>query len=196
MKRISNTNNQAYLVERDREIERLKSRYDFNSLEGIEAIPVPCEEPNSGSATGRVEYYLRSKCFAEHWDAGHTELAIACLRKAQELMFVSDMAWKRKDFERLPMKLRELGRDDEAEIEEERINHFFESSSQKGPASDAIKAAKQMQTDFIEAKCNGLHCGLCDMYNERVFSISGKSLEFPPVPREFLHPILHKKESF
>ena len=82
--------NAAYIAIRNEEERRLNAAYDFNSIDGINNIPVPCIEVNSGSATGRVEYYLRGTCFAQHWHAGKIDLALACLRKANQLMYVSD----------------------------------------------------------------------------------------------------------
>lgn len=116
--------NAAYLAIRDEEVRRLNEAYDFNSIEGVNNIPVPCREVNGGSTTGRVEYYLRGTCFFNHWNAGKTELALACLRKAQELMFVSEMIWKRQDFLRLVEYLYEAGKDTEAEIQLKRIDDF------------------------------------------------------------------------
>ena len=53
--------NAAYLAIRDEEVRRLNEAYDFNSIEGINSIYVPCREVNGDSVTGRVEYYLHKK---------------------------------------------------------------------------------------------------------------------------------------
>lgn len=92
----------------------------------MRSISVPCKEVNGDSPTGRVEYYLRGKCFIEHWNAGRKELAIECLRKAQELMFVSDMIWKYDAFIPIVKYLHDMGLHDEARIEQERIDLHFQ----------------------------------------------------------------------
>lgn len=117
--------NEEYLEMRHEEWKRLERRYDFNSVNGIRSIPVPCEEVNGDSPTGRVEYYLRGICFRNHWDSGRIDIAIECLKKAQELMFVSDMIWKYDDFIRLVSYLHEAGRHDEARAEEQRVDNHF-----------------------------------------------------------------------
>ena len=118
--------NKQYLDLRNREIQRLQKAYDFNSIDGIRRIPVPCREVNGDSPTGRVEYYLRGLCFREHWDGGRKDLAIECLKKSQELIYISDMIWQYDDFIRLVSVLYESGRHDEARAEEKRIELFFE----------------------------------------------------------------------
>lgn len=117
--------NEEYLEMRQGEWSRLERRFDFNSVNGIRSIPVPCEEVNGDSPTGRVEYYLRGICFRNHWDSGRIDIAIECLKKAQELMFVSDMIWKYDDFIRLVSYLHEAGRHDEARAEEQRVDNYF-----------------------------------------------------------------------
>lgn len=118
--------NKNYLEMRDAEIRRLNKTYDFNSIDGVRSIPVPCKEVNpKDSPTGRVEYYLRSLCFSNHWNNGRKEVAIECLKKSQELMYVSDMIWSYDDFMKLVSYLHEFGLHDEARIEESKIETHF-----------------------------------------------------------------------
>lgn len=179
--------NAAYLAERDREIERLNAAYDFNTLEGIESIPVPCREVNGGSVTGRVEYYLRGQCFYRYEKEGNEELAIACLKKAQELMFVSNMIWKRYDFLRLVEYLYKIGRWDEAEQELAKIDAFFGQEKTECPSyiKNAIQDAKASGTDLVEAHTVSPYCSECAKYTDRIYSISGKDSRFPKLPRRF-----------
>lgn len=81
----------AYLSIRKKEIKRLNAAYDFNSIQGVRSIPVPCKEVNGGSSTGRVEYYLRGQCAVKHKDAGDIDLAAECILKAHDLMFISEL---------------------------------------------------------------------------------------------------------
>ena len=82
--------NVAYLKIRQDEIDRLKRAYDFETIDGIRSIPVPCQEVNGDSCTGRVEYYLRGQCFISHCKSGNKEAAVECIRKAHSLMFISE----------------------------------------------------------------------------------------------------------
>lgn len=121
--------NEEYLKIREQEWERLERFYDFNSVEGIRSIPVPCKEVNGGSPTGRVEYYLRGICFNNHLKNGRNDLALECLMKAQDLMYVSDMIWKYDDFISLVSYLHKIGLHDEARAEEQRVDNFFKKNS-------------------------------------------------------------------
>lgn len=170
----------AYLAIRDEEVRRLNETYDFNSIEGINSIPVPCREVNGDSVTGRVEYYLHKKCFADHWNAGRTELALACLRKAQELMFVSDMIWSRKDFLRLVTYLYEAGYNEEAEIQLKRVDDFLSKQDIVQEAfSSALTSAQFIETDLMEVYSHSPYCEECAKYVNRIYSISGKDKRFP-----------------
>lgn len=183
----SSQNSFDYEKMRNEEVIRLNKTYDFNTIEGINSIPVPCYEVNGASITGRVEYYLRGQCFFSHWEAGRTDLALCCLKKAQELMFVSDMIWKRYDFLRLVQYLYKCGKWDEAEEELRIIDNFFEKQKQEGHPSiqNCIDRAKICKTDLIEAYSHAPYCSKCAKYVNRVYSISGKTKKFPKLPDEF-----------
>lgn len=118
--------NDEYQKMRALEIKRLEYWYDLNTVEGIMRIPVPCWEPNHDSPTGRVEYYLRGQCFNKHKKNGRNDLALACLLKAQELMYISDMIWKYDDFMRLVVFLHKIGRHEDAKREHRRLDQFFD----------------------------------------------------------------------
>jgi len=118
--------NAAYTAIRGEEERRLNAAYDFTTVEGIEAIPVPCKEVNGGSATGRVEHYLRGACFMSHVKAGNADVAVACIRKAHDLMFISDMIWNYDAFISSVSWLHSIGKHDEAWEEERRIDGHFQ----------------------------------------------------------------------
>lgn len=117
--------NAAYLEIRENEIARLKNAYDFETVQGIRSIPVPCREVNGDSPTGRVEYYLRGKCFIGHCRAGHVQIAVECIRKAHSLMFVSDMIWKYDAYISGISWLHNIGAHKEAWEEEQRVDEHF-----------------------------------------------------------------------
>ena len=179
--------NDEYQAMRQSEVLRLRKCYDFTTLKGIQSIPVPCKEVNGNSPTGRVEYYLRGQCFNEYWKSGKYELAIACLMKAQELMFISDMIWRKDDFMRLVTALHDLGLHADARREEARIDKFFSKQDIRNEQLlGAIETAKKLHTDFIEA-VSEVCCEECAKYTGRLFSISGRGWKFPPIPKEFFN---------
>ncbi|MCD8047339.1 MAG: phage minor capsid protein, partial [Clostridiales bacterium] len=178
--------NAEYISIREEEERRLNAVYDFNSIKGIENIPVPCKEVNGDSITGRVEYYLRGTCFYKHWKSGDTDLALACLYKAQELMFISDIIWKRSDFLRLVQYLYMTGRQSEAEIEQKRIDDFFKKRDIHLESNlRALEDASYLETDFVQVSASAPYCGVCAKYVNRIFSISGKDKRLPRLPEEF-----------
>lgn len=180
--------NEAYSALRELEIQRLNSTYDFNSLEGIQNIPVPCKEVNGDSPTGRVEYYLRGQCFVKHRDLGNTELAVACLKKAQDLMFVSDMIWKRSDFMPLVKYLHDIGRHREADIELEKIEQFLASQGNNTlqQSNQALfDSLSRLETDLVIVEDSGVCCSKCAMYRKRVYSMTGNDKRFPQFPNDF-----------
>lgn len=178
--------NAAYLAIRDEEERRLNEAYDFNSIRGINSIPVPCREVNGNSSTGRVEYYLRGQCFAKHMNAGNIDLAIACLKKAQELMYISDMIWKRNDFMRLVNYLHKAGRHNEADIELKRIDDFFEKQDIHLERNlRELSSAENLEIDLVEVYTYSPYCGECAKYINRIYSVSGKDKRFPALPKGF-----------
>lgn len=184
---LSNDTNLQYLATRENEVLKLEQAYDFNSIEGIESIPVPAENINGNSPTGRVEYYLRGKCFFDHWEAGRIDLALACLRKAQELMYVSDMIWKRPDFLRLVEYLEKAGYSEEAKIELEKIDDYFSVNNEwLDNVKRQLDSAKDLETDLIEVRASCPVYGKCAAYRNRIYSISGKDERFPALPMDII----------
>ena len=60
-------------------------RYDMDTLDGINAIPVPAKDYHTGIDTKDCIYYLLQRKATEHKKAGRMDCAIACLRKSNEL---------------------------------------------------------------------------------------------------------------
>lgn len=182
--------NEEYLAIRENEWRRLYDYYDFSSVEGINSIPVPAYEVNGESATGRVEYYLKTQLFAECWESGNHDLAIACLKKANQLMFVSDMIWKRKDFMKLVKYLHILGKHEEAIAEEIKINRYFSNPVPKpvriSLIKKAIESADYLDTDFVEVTESMICCPECGKYIKRVFAFRGFHPFFPKLPKGFI----------
>lgn len=123
--------NEEYQRKRQAEIDALERRYDLSTVDGINAIPVPCtkEQPSGGiaSVTGKIEYYLMLKA-GQYEKAGESELALACYRKANAIMPMSSTAYGYDRYMRLPRYLRKLRRFDEARVEEAKISEMFPDS--------------------------------------------------------------------
>ena len=176
-----------------REVERqyLESKYDFNSIEGIHAIPVSIRENHPElicGVTGNIEYFLQTKA-AQHEKDGHVELALACYRKANEIMPLRGDGFYDEDrYMRLPRYLRKLRRFDEARAEEEKIKKRFDCIDL---GADALKRtfqqAKIMRTDLLEASYIRACCAECAKFRNRVYSISGKDIRFPKLPSHLLN---------
>lgn len=145
--------NEAYLQKRNNEIEVLESQYDLTSAGGISAIPVPTQKevPKESlpSVTSRIEYYLLIKA-GTYAREGKEDLALACYRKANELMPVSSVEYGREPYMRLPRFLRRLRRFDEARIEEAKIEALFHSGAVVDYGGDSPDvAAKRREYDWL-----------------------------------------------
>ena len=116
---------------RMREIDQLEKKYDFSTIQGIEAIPVPkAKAPRtmlagSYSMTAEPGYYLQHKA-SDYMSDNNADLAVACLKKSNELMPFSPMAYGIDTYLRLPRYLRKLRRFDEARFEENKIFELFD----------------------------------------------------------------------
>ena len=145
--------NEEYQRKRQAETNTLESRYDLSTIDGIKAIPVPRrkEKPTGGigSPTGKIEYYLLLKA-GQYESSGDVELALACFRKANELMPFSSTEYGREPYMRLPRYLRKLRRFDEAREEEAKIARLFTSGQVFDYGDDDPKVAqKRKEYDWL-----------------------------------------------
>ena len=114
--------NDAYAQYRDDIDRHYESLYDMNTIEGIAAIPVapqnwpPQEQSSVGSPVGCIDYVLRMRA-GGHSNNGRMDLAIACLRKAQQIMPMSDAGWSLDAYLRLVEYLLQDGQFEEARKE-------------------------------------------------------------------------------
>lgn len=83
---------ELYQQLRDFEMNWLERNYDFNTIDGVNSIPVSSNVPGAPAPdssvkghTGEVYYYLRHKAY-KHEECGDVELALACMRKSVELV--------------------------------------------------------------------------------------------------------------
>ncbi|MBG0770897.1 MAG: hypothetical protein H0S82_04270, partial [Anaerolineaceae bacterium] len=110
-----------------------QSRYDFDTIEGIESIPIPKYSKINGIASpaDNIEYILQRKA-TEQKRNGRMDLAIACLRKANEIFPHSNFLWPESDYLRLIEYLKQAGKFDEAREEEAKIKAIFSSNTSSG----------------------------------------------------------------
>ena len=119
--------NREYLLMRDEQERWIENRYDLTTLDGINAIPLrPDNAPGSSesSSTGTVDMYLRRRGFGYEKD-GEEELALACLRKSNEIRFTIKAGYRRDDYYSYVLMLVRYGHVAEARREKKRIDKFF-----------------------------------------------------------------------
>lgn len=186
----STISNAAYQRKRQREIERLEQKYDLLTVEGINSIPVPRRKAFSSneSVTGKIEYYLLLKG-GQYEKSGESELAIACYRKANELMPMSSTFYQRDSYMRLPRYLRKLRRFDEARVEEQKLERMFPGGSKLSAKDEAVLRANRdgsaRDTDLVEVSWVSGCCETCGKYRGRIFSLTGRDRRFPRFPSDF-----------
>jgi hypothetical protein len=88
--------NELYQQLREFEVNWLERNYDFNSIEGVQSIPVSKNIPGAPSPkgpmkghTGEVYYYLRHKAY-KYEEIGKMDLALVCMRKSVDLVMCRD----------------------------------------------------------------------------------------------------------
>lgn len=165
--------NEEYQRKRQAESNHLERKYDLSTVAGINAIPVPKHKEASTaslpSVTGKIEYYLLQKGGSYEKD-GEDELALACYRKANQLMPMSSTAYQRESYMRLPRYLRKLRRFDEARAEEAKLNALFASGLVFDYGGDDPKTAKNRADydwlwEFLPELCPKSFSGYTRMKN-------------------------------
>ena len=167
----------------------LREKYDFQTLEGINSITIPSYEPLQGmsSPVNNVEYILQRKA-TEHKKNGRMDLAIACLRKANEIFPHSNFSWSEKDYMRLVEYLKFDRQFDEAKKEEQKIKELFAQFNKEREANDTkINSEVYGNTDIVSTNETYFVCEKCAKYIKRYFSISGNSKKYPKLPEYLLH---------
>lgn len=167
----------------------LKHGYDLDTLNGIANIPIPKYKPlqGMGNPSNNIEYILQKKA-TEHKKNGRMDLAIACLRKANEIFPYSNFSWAEKDYMRLVEYLKADRQFDEARKEEAKIKELFTKFNQEQQAhNDRIHREIYGNTDIVSTNETSFVCEECAKYTKRYFSISGNSKRYPKLPEYLLH---------
>ena len=164
-------------------------KYDMDTLIGIQSIPVPAKNYNTGDPTKDCIYYVLQRKATEHKRNKRMDLAIACLRKSNEL---SDYEQRplllKKEYFRLVKYIQETGDFELAKIEEENIYkkhpEFLDKRiSNLTTIKDALKKNKDFKNDLVIVNTSR-SCPICGKYDKKIYSISGKNTTYPKLPTE------------
>ncbi len=171
-------------------LSKLFSRYDLNTLDGINSIPIKASNITYNGQSTPMYYALQRKA-TEHDKNGNIDLAIACLRKSNEISdsFVR-IPLLEKDYLRLVKYLEKSGDLELAKKEKENIynNHpeFLDKSIISARLiQETVKNAKRYNNDLIILS-SSKNCPFCKNYNKKIYSISGKSKKYSILPDNIL----------
>ena len=166
-------------------------RYDMDTLEGIASIPVPARDYNTGDPTKDCIYYLLQRKATEHKKNNRMDLAIACLRKSNELSdYEKHPLLTQKEYMRIVKYIEATENSELAQKELEKIYskhpEFLDRRiSNLRQIKEFISRNKKMGTDCVFVSTNN-SCPICKKYNRKIYSISGKSKIYPKIPKEIL----------
>ena len=185
------------------------SEYNWTNIEDIQSIEIPCYPTNPGVASpvNNIEYILHRKA-TEFKKEKKEDLAIACLKKANELFPYSNFSWGKKDYMRVVEFLKDFGRFDEARKEEKRIlelyskyfseNKFHQNSTDENAIDTFIETNKKVfysdGSDLVSTELTPIACTceICSCYRGRIFSVYGKDTRFPKLPDILRKMYIHK----
>lgn len=166
-----------------------QTHYDMDSLEGINAIPVPARNYNTGNALKDCIYYVLQRKATEHKKNGNMDLAIACLRKSNALSdYERRPLLTPKEYLRLVKYIEHTGDFEAAQLELEKIYEKHPEFLDKRVSNllrvkETLQKSKELKNDFVLITTSN-KCTICSNYNQKVYSISGKSPKYPKLPSE------------
>lgn len=165
--------------------------YDLDTLDGINAIPVPAKNYKTGDPTKDCIYYVLQRKATEHKKNKRMDLAIACLRKSNELSdYESRPLLTQKDYFRLVKFIESTGNTTLAEQELANIYSRHPEFLDRRVSNligikESLKKNKEWKNDCVLVSTNN-HCPICSKYNLKVYSISGKTKKYPKLPDEIV----------
>lgn len=184
----------AYESANDQQIEAFKNAFDLTTAEGIRAITLQAVQPWINSAPGVPSHPVEilSKQ-ASAYQKDHLELAIECLRKANELRPDCGMAYTEDSYLRLVRYLCKAERFEEADRELQKIRAMFHGANapcshealSRAALERSFATARELGTDLVEVSWIDACCEVCGKYRGRIFSISGRDRRFPKFPADF-----------
>ncbi len=165
--------------------------FDLSTLTGIQSISLSAVSESSSFSCNQIEYQLQRKA-SEYKCDGNMDLAIECLRKANELMLHSHTEYPKKDYYRLIEYLEFAGRIDEAHLERAKLDEYFDANGLRRSVNEIFqKKTTPLPSgpDLVEVGYIACCCSECAKYRERIYSYYGKDSRFPIFPRFLLdHP--------
>lgn len=185
---------EAYEAANAQQIEAFKNAFDLTTAEGIQAITLQAVQPWIKSAPGVPSHPVEilSKQ-ASAYQKDHLELAIECLRKANELRPDCGIVYSEDSYLRLVRYLCKAERFEEADREQQKIQAMFHGPtapySHEALSHAALERsfarARELDTDLVEISWINACCEVCGKYRGRIFSISGRDRRFPKFPADF-----------
>lgn len=161
----------------------------MDTLQGINSIPVPAKNYNTGNDLQDCIYYLLQRKATEHKKAGRIDCAIACLRKSNALSdYEARPLLTQKEYLRL-VKYIELSGN--VALAQEELNKIYlrhpefldRRISNLPRIKEAIKRNKELKNDYLLVTTSR-KCPICGKYDQKIYSISGKSSKYPKLPSE------------
>ncbi len=154
--------------------------YDLSTVNGINEIK---EELNQTvdieGYQHQIEYYLQ-RIATDYKKSKKYDLAIACLKKSNNIMAFNTDYYLKKDFLRLPEYLKKIGNFDEARLEEEKIEALFPPKDiPKMLAKKTEEVSDSINTKLVEVSRESCICAECAKYHDRIYSINGEDSRFP-----------------
>lgn len=190
----SQIDRESYERANSQQIKAFRQAFDLETIEGIQSITPQSVQPWIKSAPGVPSHPVEilSKQ-ASAYQKEHLDLAIECLRKANELRPISGMFYTEDSYLRLVRYLCKAERFDEADKEYTKIQAMFHGESapysHEAIAASALSRsfsdAKQLGTDLVEVSWVDVCCETCGKYRGRIFSITGHDKRFPKFPSDF-----------
>ena len=165
--------------------------YNLTDIDSILSIEIPDFEHLCEDTTLSLDYIIRMKA-GNYKNREERELCSACLWKSTELMLANKgCGWRREDFERIVYWHLDFGMFDEAKKaakflaqNESYIKSLtpFDSCAVE-IRNTTLENAKKHNCDLVVFHDYGSGCcEECAKYRGRVYSISGCSPDFPPLP--------------
>lgn len=168
-------------------------KYDLESIDDVEKIPIPLFQPLKGmpDISHSLEYILKRKA-GNLSKASLFEHSIALLRKSNQIMSHSPIQWGKKDYFYIVLQLIWADYLEDAKKEIEFIESHYRncydfSVIHKKCIDKLISNAKLLGTDLVEAE-NSPNCNeICGKYRKRIYSLTGKDLRFPLMTENILN---------
>lgn len=143
--------------------------YKIDTLENIESIPIPSEKfEYNCDFTQSIEYVLQRKA-TQFKKEGRLDLAIACLKKAIDIMPFAPMPYP-EVYDRLENYLKLAGRFDEARTT--RSIHTNQAQIEKKTKINQIFTMNSF-ADMIKVLREGAVCNHCACYHDRIYTKNG-----------------------